>query len=109
MESSALCCPPGIKDSNEREPAHWIIGSDSTSDVPWLEKNRESRPWRMRNIFNSISTLKRESKCSSRRGCPARKHVERSLEDPSMLVVAYEGEHNHSQIAFQSPNMMLHI
>lgn len=48
-------------------------------------------------------------KCSRRRGCPARKHVERSLEDPTMLVVAYEGEHNHSKIAFQSPNTMLHI
>ncbi|PQQ05621.1 putative WRKY transcription factor 74 [Prunus yedoensis var. nudiflora] len=35
-------------------------------------------------------------KCSSMRGCPARKHVERSLEDPAMLVVTYEGEHKHS-------------
>lgn len=34
-------------------------------------------------------------KCSSVRGCPARKHVERSLEDPAMLIVTYEGEHNH--------------
>ncbi|CAJ1929510.1 unnamed protein product [Sphenostylis stenocarpa] len=30
-------------------------------------------------------------KCSSVRGCPARKHVERALDDPSMLVVTYEG------------------
>ncbi|XP_030445113.2 probable WRKY transcription factor 7 [Syzygium oleosum] len=36
-------------------------------------------------------------KCSSVRGCPARKHVERALDDPGMLVVTYEGEHNHSQ------------
>ncbi|XP_002964315.2 probable WRKY transcription factor 39 [Selaginella moellendorffii] len=36
-------------------------------------------------------------KCSSMRGCPARKHVERSLEDPSMLIVTYEGEHNHTR------------
>ncbi|GAB2293803.1 WRKY Transcription Factor [Dionaea muscipula] len=36
-------------------------------------------------------------KCSSVRGCPARKHVERALDDPSMLIVTYEGDHNHSQ------------
>ncbi|XP_077217171.1 putative WRKY transcription factor 11 [Tasmannia lanceolata] len=37
-------------------------------------------------------------KCSSLRGCPARKHVERASDDPSMLVVTYEGEHRHSQV-----------
>ncbi|GAA0185637.1 DNA-binding transcription factor [Lithospermum erythrorhizon] len=36
-------------------------------------------------------------KCSTVRGCPARKHVERALDDPAMLIVTYEGEHNHSQ------------
>lgn len=35
-------------------------------------------------------------KCSSVRGCPARKHVERALDDPTMLIVTYEGVHNHS-------------
>ncbi|CAI0389129.1 unnamed protein product [Linum tenue] len=35
-------------------------------------------------------------KCSSVRGCPARKHVERALDDPMMLIVTYEGDHNHS-------------
>ncbi|PKA51378.1 putative WRKY transcription factor 11 [Apostasia shenzhenica] len=36
-------------------------------------------------------------KCSSLRGCPARKHVERAPDDPSMLIVTYEDEHRHSQ------------
>lgn len=36
-------------------------------------------------------------KCSSVRGCPARKHVERALDDPTVLIVTYEGDHNHSQ------------
>ncbi|KAF6161768.1 hypothetical protein GIB67_013845 [Kingdonia uniflora] len=34
-------------------------------------------------------------KCSSMRGCPARKHVERAQDDPTMLIVTYEGEHRH--------------
>ncbi|XWS26108.1 hypothetical protein CRYUN_Cryun26dG0002400 [Craigia yunnanensis] len=38
-------------------------------------------------------------KCSTIRGCPARKHVERAPDDPSMLIVTYEGEHCHSQPA----------
>ncbi|KAJ4898527.1 putative WRKY transcription factor 39 [Raphanus sativus] len=37
-------------------------------------------------------------KCSSVRGCPARKHVERCVDETSMLIVTYEGEHNHSKL-----------
>ncbi|CAA3032246.1 probable WRKY transcription factor 21 [Olea europaea subsp. europaea] len=43
-------------------------------------------------------------KCSSIRGCPARKHVERCLEEPSMLIVTYEGEHNHPGLPSQVAN-----
>lgn len=46
-------------------------------------------------------------KCSSVRGCPARKHVERSLDDPSMLIVTYEGEHNHSQSMSDSTGLVV--
>ncbi|XVF59368.1 hypothetical protein PTKIN_Ptkin07bG0270100 [Pterospermum kingtungense] len=46
-------------------------------------------------------------KCSSVRGCPARKHVERALDDPSMLIVTYEGEHNHSLAVAETTNLIL--
>ncbi|KAI3761147.1 hypothetical protein L1987_51555 [Smallanthus sonchifolius] len=42
-------------------------------------------------------------KCSSVRGCPARKHVERALDDPAMLIVTYEGDHNHSHNINDTP------
>ncbi|KAA8528503.1 hypothetical protein F0562_035858 [Nyssa sinensis] len=41
-------------------------------------------------------------KCSSVRGCPARKHVERSQDDPTMLIVTYEGDHNHAHSATEA-------
>ncbi|XP_054812076.1 probable WRKY transcription factor 69 [Prosopis cineraria] len=35
-------------------------------------------------------------RCSSSKGCPARKQVERSRVDPTKLVVTYAHDHNHS-------------
>ncbi|KAI3522186.1 hypothetical protein L1887_11669 [Cichorium endivia] len=46
-------------------------------------------------------------KCSSLRGCPARKHVERALDDASMLIVTYEGEHNHSHNVNDTPGAIV--
>ncbi|XP_062217372.1 WRKY transcription factor WRKY51-like isoform X2 [Phragmites australis] len=34
-------------------------------------------------------------KCSTVRGCPARKHVERDPGEPAMLIVTYDGDHRH--------------
>ncbi|CAD5173410.1 unnamed protein product [Musa acuminata subsp. malaccensis] len=35
-------------------------------------------------------------RCSSSKGCPARKQVERSRVDPAVIVVTYSFEHNHT-------------
>ncbi|CAM8966856.1 unnamed protein product [Rhodiola kirilowii] len=34
-------------------------------------------------------------RCSSSKGCPARKQVERNRSDPNMFIVTYSAEHNH--------------
>ncbi|KAJ7948460.1 WRKY transcription factor [Quillaja saponaria] len=41
-------------------------------------------------------------RCSSSKGCPARKQVERSRVDPTLLVVTYACDHNHSSPAKKS-------
>jgi len=56
------------------------------------------------DLNSSFLTFRGYYKCSSMRGCPARKHVERCLEEPTMLIVTYEGEHNHPKLPTQSAN-----
>lgn len=36
-------------------------------------------------------------RCSSSKGCLARKQVEQSCSDPGMFIITYTAEHNHSQ------------
>lgn len=48
-------------------------------------------------------------RCSSSKGCPARKQVERSRVDPNLLVVTYSCEHNHSSPASNPRNVHHHI
>eukprot|EP00262_Sarcandra_glabra_P003916 TRINITY_DN147_c1_g1_i1.p1 TRINITY_DN147_c1_g1~~TRINITY_DN147_c1_g1_i1.p1 ORF type:complete len:287 (+),score=42.40 TRINITY_DN147_c1_g1_i1:88-948(+) len=46
-------------------------------------------------------------RCSHMKGCPARKHVERAMDDPAMLVVTYEGEHNHAHSVSGSTTLVV--
>ncbi|KAL5732145.1 WRKY Transcription Factor [Ranunculus cassubicifolius] len=43
-------------------------------------------------------------RCSSSKGCPARKQVERSRVDPTMLVITYACDHNHSGPPSRNPS-----
>ena len=45
-------------------------------------------------------------KCSTVRGCPARKHVERDPHDPAMLIVTYEGDHRHAPAELEPPTTL---
>lgn len=44
-------------------------------------------------------------RCSSMRGCLARKQVERCMNDFEMLLVTYEDDHNHHLLPSQSSNI----
>ena len=50
-----------------------------------------------KNIQNSsiMCCCRGYYKCSSSKGCPARKQVERSHVDPTTLLITYASDHNH--------------
>ncbi|XP_076916255.1 putative WRKY transcription factor 65 [Bidens hawaiensis] len=43
-------------------------------------------------------------RCSSSKGCPARKQVERNRADPTMVIVTYSSDHNHPWPASRNNN-----
>lgn len=47
-------------------------------------------------------------RCSSSKGCPARKQVERSRADPTMVIVTYSCDHNHPWPASRNNNNLHH-
>ncbi|KAJ6819517.1 putative WRKY transcription factor 65 [Iris pallida] len=76
----AKACGPRAKGASESTPP-----SDSWAWRKYGQKPIKGSPY-PRGYY----------RCSSLKGCPARKQVERSRVDPGMLVVTYSAEHNHS-------------
>ncbi|KAM1526235.1 hypothetical protein ACFX10_010594 [Malus domestica] len=94
--SSGKCHFPKERKLKEKISYKVPAISDKISDIPSDEYSW--RKYGQKPIKGSLYP-RGYYKCSSIRGCPARKRVERCLEDPSMLVVTYQGEHKHSQSA----------
>ncbi|KAM3337698.1 hypothetical protein P3S68_032023 [Capsicum galapagoense] len=46
-------------------------------------------------------------KCINFSECTVKKHVERAIDDPMMLIVTYEEEHRHTQVAMQEYNSQM--
>ncbi|KAF8408726.1 hypothetical protein HHK36_004791 [Tetracentron sinense] len=83
-QAKKVVCIPAPAAANSR-PSGEVIPSDLWAWRKYGQKPIKGSPY-PRGYY----------RCSSSKGCSARKQVERSRTDPNMLVITYTSEHNHS-------------
>ncbi|XXG65883.1 hypothetical protein AAC387_Pa05g3482 [Persea americana] len=82
-QAKQVVCIPAPAAANNR-PTGEVVPSDLWAWRKYGQKPIKGSPY-PRGYY----------RCSSSKGCPARKQVERSRNDPNMLVITYSSEHNH--------------
>uniref|UniRef100_A0A0D9W069 WRKY transcription factor WRKY51 n=1 Tax=Leersia perrieri TaxID=77586 RepID=A0A0D9W069_9ORYZ len=93
-DAGGKCHCPKKKKPREKKVVTVPAISDKVADIP--SDNYSWRKYGQKPIKGSPHP-RGYYRCSSKKDCPARKHVERCRSDPAMLIVTYENEHNHAQ------------
>ncbi|CAD6207077.1 unnamed protein product [Miscanthus lutarioriparius] len=92
--SGVRCHCPKKKKPREKRVVRVPAISDKNADIP--ADNYSWRKYGQKPIKGSPHP-RGYYRCSSKKDCPARKHVERCRSDAAMLIVTYENDHNHAQ------------
>ncbi|KAJ3678736.1 hypothetical protein LUZ60_002539 [Juncus effusus] len=83
-QARKVVCIPAPASANGRAGGGEVVPSDLWAWRKYGQKPIKGSPY-PRGYY----------RCSSSKGCLARKQVERSRTDPNMLVITYTSEHNH--------------
>ncbi|CAA0841862.1 Probable WRKY transcription factor 27 [Striga hermonthica] len=73
----------------------------------WRKRRRRARPCKNKEEVETqrmthIAKNENYYRCSTSKGCAARKQVERSPNDPGIFLVSYTGEHTHPRPSHRS-------
>ncbi|CAN6286517.1 unnamed protein product [Urochloa humidicola] len=93
-DGGVKCHCPKKKKPREKRVVRVPAISDKNADIP--ADNYSWRKYGQKPIKGSPHP-RGYYRCSSKKDCPARKHVERCRSDAGMLIVTYENDHNHAQ------------
>ncbi|KAG8385333.1 hypothetical protein BUALT_Bualt03G0031900 [Buddleja alternifolia] len=77
-------------EKKERQPRFAFM---TKSEVDHLEDGYRWRKYGQKAVKNSPYP-RSYYRCTTQK-CPVKKHVERSFQDPSIVITTYEGQHNH--------------
>ncbi|GAB2213986.1 hypothetical protein Droror1_Dr00018316 [Drosera rotundifolia] len=83
-QAKKVVCIPAPAGASSRQGKGEVVPSDLWAWRKYGQKPIKGSPY-PRGYY----------RCSSSKGCSARKQVERSRTDPNMLVITYTSEHNH--------------
>ncbi|CAN0902866.1 Probable WRKY transcription factor 27 [Linum grandiflorum] len=88
MQSQPATARPRKKKNNQKRLVVQVTADNLSNDV-WAWRKYGQKPIKgspyPRNYY----------RCSSTKGCGARKQVERSTTDPNMFIISYAGDHTH--------------
>ncbi|KAL3632264.1 hypothetical protein CASFOL_025248 [Castilleja foliolosa] len=93
-----------IKKKSEKKQRETRFAFKTKSEIDNLEDGYRWRKYGQKAVKNSPFP-RSYYRCTSQ-GCGVKKHVERSSEDPSVVITTYEGQHNHHTPASRSAMMM---
>ncbi|XP_022147246.1 WRKY transcription factor 22 [Momordica charantia] len=88
LHSSSVAAPRSKRRKNQLKKVCQVPAESLSSDI-WAWRKYGQKP------IKGSPYPRGYYRCSSSKGCMARKQVERNRSDPGMFIVTYTAEHNH--------------